>query len=229
MKELAICLNRLWTAARQNMQNVSIFPYTRFTYILSFHSPYPLQFTQGLLQFFFPPLLSALYLLYAKLEEEHGLARHAMTIYDRATKAVTPDEQSEVSLDRHVTPVPAAMTLISLHVGLPPLQMFAIYIKRAAEAFGITHTREIYEKAIEVLPNDGARYIVRITYSAGNLLPVLLSTTVTPPPLLPTHSHHTCRDMCLRYAQLETKLGEVDRARGIYSHGSQMSDPRVSG
>ena len=35
--------------------------------------------------------------------------------------------------------------------------------------------------------------------------------------------------MCLRYAQLETKLGEVDRARGIYSHGSQMSDPRVGG
>ena len=34
--------------------------------------------------------------------------------------------------------------------------------------------------------------------------------------------------MCLRYAQLETKLGEIDRARGIYSHGSQFSDPRVS-
>ena len=36
--------------------------------------------------------------------------------------------------------------------------MFSIYIKRAAEAFGITHTREIYEKAIEVLPDNGARY-----------------------------------------------------------------------
>ena len=34
--------------------------------------------------------------------------------------------------------------------------------------------------------------------------------------------------MCLQYAQLETKLGELDRARGIYSHGSQFSDPRVS-
>ena len=33
--------------------------------------------------------------------------------------------------------------------------------------------------------------------------------------------------MCLRYAQLETKLGEVDRSRSIYSHGSQFSDPRV--
>ena len=38
-----------------------------------------------------------------------------------------------------------------------------------------------------------------------------------------------CRDMCLRYAELETKLGEIDRARAIYIHGSQMSDPRVSG
>ena len=36
------------------------------------------------------------------------------------------------------------------------------------------------------------------------------------------------RDMCLRYADLERKLGEIDRARGIYSHCSQMCDPRVS-
>ena len=34
--------------------------------------------------------------------------------------------------------------------------------------------------------------------------------------------------MCLRYAELETKLGEIDRARALYIHGSQMSDPRVS-
>ena len=34
--------------------------------------------------------------------------------------------------------------------------------------------------------------------------------------------------MSLSYAELETKLGEIDRARAIYSHGSQMSDPRVS-
>ena len=39
---------------------------------------------------------SAIYLLYAKLEEEHGLARHAMAVYDRATKAVLPEEQNEV-------------------------------------------------------------------------------------------------------------------------------------
>ena len=31
---------------------------------------------------------SRLHMLYAKLEEEHGLARHALSIYNRATKAV---------------------------------------------------------------------------------------------------------------------------------------------
>lgn len=38
----------------------------------------------------------AFYLMYARLEEDHGLARHAMAIYDRATKAVLPEEQFEV-------------------------------------------------------------------------------------------------------------------------------------
>lgn len=33
--------------------------------------------------------------------------------------------------------------------------------------------------------------------------------------------------MCLRFARLETKLGEIDRARGIYSYASQFCDPRV--
>ena len=41
-------------------------------------------------------LVSELYLLYAKLEEEHGLARHAMAVYERATTVVLPDEQYEV-------------------------------------------------------------------------------------------------------------------------------------
>lgn len=105
----------------------------------------------------------AVYLLYAKLEESYGLARHAMAVYDRATKGVLPEEQYE---------------------------LFNIYIKRAAEIYGVTHTRAIYEQAIEVLTHDQAR------------------------------------EMCVRFADLERKLGEIDRARAIYSHCSQMCDPR---
>lgn len=75
--------------------------------------------------------LTAIYLLYAKLEEEYGLARHAMAVYERATSAVEPQE-------RH--------------------QMFNIYIKRAAEIYGVTHTRAIYQKAIEVNQSAGIAF-----------------------------------------------------------------------
>ena len=71
-------------------------------------------------------------------------------------------------------------------------QMFNIYIKRAAEIYGVTHTRAIYEKALEVLPDAQAR------------------------------------EMCVRFADLEKRLGEIDRARAIYAHCSQICDPRVS-
>ncbi|KAI5742072.1 hypothetical protein M8J77_002699 [Diaphorina citri] len=112
-----------------------------------------------------PRYAKTLYLLYAKLEEEHGLARHAMAVYERATGAVLPEEMFE---------------------------MFNIYIKKAAEIYGIPKTRQIYERAIESLPEE------------------------------PT------RQMCLKFAEMETKLGEIDRARAIYAHCSQICDPRVT-
>ena len=37
--------------------------------------------------------------------------------------------------------------------------MFNVYIKRVAETFGVVSTRDIYEKAIEVLADDHARLV----------------------------------------------------------------------
>lgn len=34
--------------------------------------------------------------------------------------------------------------------------------------------------------------------------------------------------MCLRFAALERKLGEIDRARAVYAHASQFCDPRLN-
>ncbi|KAG5681125.1 hypothetical protein PVAND_010585 [Polypedilum vanderplanki] len=77
-----------------------------------------------------PDLVKTFYLLYAKLEEEHGLARHVMTVYERAVSAVQESDMYE---------------------------MFNLYIKKAAEIYGIPRTRPIYEKAIEMLPETKAR------------------------------------------------------------------------
>ncbi|XP_027563710.1 pre-mRNA-splicing factor SYF1, partial [Neopelma chrysocephalum] len=113
-----------------------------------------------------PQHAKTIYLLYARLEEQFGLARRAMGVYDRGTRAVPPEQQRD---------------------------MFHIYIRRAAELFGVTHTRPIYQRAIEVLGDDAAR------------------------------------ELCLRFADMECKLGEVDRARAIYTYCSQICDPRITG
>lgn len=52
------------------------------------------------------------------MEEDFGLVRHAMAVYERATKAVVDSEKMGV---------------------------FEIYIARAAEFFGVAKTRKIYE------------------------------------------------------------------------------------
>ena len=36
------------------------------------------------------------------------------------------------------------------------------------------------------------------------------------------------REMCVRFAETERVLGEIDRARQIYTYCSQISDPRVA-
>eukprot|EP01050_Picozoa_sp_SAG11_P001121 SAG11_NODE_46_length_20454_cov_11.499386_14_plen_168_part_00 len=77
-----------------------------------------------------PESVKLFYLLYANLEEEYGLVRHAMNIYERATKAVSDEHKFEV---------------------------YQISIKKAAEYFGVTNTRDIFERAIEALSSSNVR------------------------------------------------------------------------
>lgn len=112
-----------------------------------------------------PRFAKVLYLMYGDLEEERGLARHAMRIYERATRAVSDDDRFE---------------------------MFNFYITKSASNFGLPSTRPIYERAIAALPDKEAR------------------------------------DMCLKFAEMERRLGEVDRVRAIYGHASQFCDPRTT-
>jgi len=78
-----------------------------------------------------------LYLMFARLEEERGLARHAMRIYDEACEKVENQDKPE---------------------------MYRIYIKRATDLFGVTRSRQIFEKALQnlpdsVLPDFALRYV----------------------------------------------------------------------
>jgi pre-mRNA-splicing factor SYF1 len=103
--------------------------------------------------------------MYGNLEEERGLARHAMRIYERATRAVGDEDRAD---------------------------MFNFYITKSASNFGLSSTRPIYERAISTLPDVEAK------------------------------------EMCLKFADMEKRLGEIDRARAIYGHASQFCDPRTN-
>ena len=72
------------------------------------------------------------YALYANLEEEHGLVRHMMAVFDRATAAVAEKDKFTV---------------------------FLRYIRKAEEYYGVTRTREIYERAVETLPEHQVKDI----------------------------------------------------------------------
>lgn len=109
--------------------------------------------------------IKPIFLLYAELEENYGLAKRAMSVLERATTKVALTERFD---------------------------MFTYYIAKATENFGLPATRSIYQRAIECLPNNQTA------------------------------------EMCLRFASLEQKLGEIDRARAIYAHASQFCDPRTA-
>ncbi|KKK15712.1 hypothetical protein P175DRAFT_0514188 [Aspergillus ochraceoroseus IBT 24754] len=112
-----------------------------------------------------PKFAKPLYLMYGNLEEDRGLARHAMRIYERATRAVSDEDRFD---------------------------MFEFYITKSASNFGLTSTRPIYERAVAALPDQEAK------------------------------------EMCLKFAEMERRLGEIDRARAIYGHASQFCDPRTN-
>lgn len=88
------------------------------------------------------------YVMYANLEEEFGLARRAMMIYERYKSLVT------MLISRATKAVQDA----------DKFPIYSLYINRASEYFGVTRTREIYERAIETLP---AKQVISSIYVVG--------------------------------------------------------------
>jgi pre-mRNA-splicing factor SYF1 len=98
-----------------------------------------------------------------KFEEEHGLTKRALSVYKQMCEKVPPDE-------KYTT--------------------YKLFIAKTARYLGQTATRDIYQNAIQDLPDDPAA------------------------------------KLCLDFANMETSLQEIDRARAVLTYGAQMADPR---
>ena len=131
------------------------------------------------------------FLEYAKLEEQFGLSKRAMDIYDQAlTKMKSASDKIEV-LD--------------------------IYVKRAMDFFGVGKVRSIYEKIIDDDDdddddnNDDDDGTTKKKKKKNRL------------------DDNSTKIVCVKYAELEVSLGEIDRARALYTHASQFSNPAQDG
>jgi pre-mRNA-splicing factor SYF1 len=70
------------------------------------------------------------YMLYVDLEDKYGLIRHSLSLYDRAVDHVDVADQ---------------------------LDMYRLYVHKVQQSFGVTKTRQVYERAIQNLDEAGAR------------------------------------------------------------------------
>ena len=104
------------------------------------------------------------YLLYAKMEEEHGLGNHIIEVFERAIRDV-PNQQKP--------------------------ELFLVYMQKVSDFFGITKMRMLFESGFSIFT-------------------------------VPEH----IIDIGLQFANIERKLGEIDRVRSIYKFVSQYCDPK---
>ncbi|KAH9934833.1 uncharacterized protein B0H18DRAFT_1082601 [Fomitopsis serialis] len=89
-------------------------------------------------------------------------------------------------------------------------------------------TMSIYDRATRVVQDEDkfelfTIYIAKATANFG--LPATRPIYERALEMLPDKQ---TAEMCLRFASMERKLGEIDRARAIYAHASQFCDPRVN-
>eukprot|EP00934_Nitzschia_sp_Nitz4_P000309 Nitzschia sp. Nitz4//scaffold196_size54656//45242//48010//NITZ4_006647-RA/size54656-processed-gene-0.55-mRNA-1//1//CDS//3329540450//309//frame0 len=103
------------------------------------------------------------FLLNGKFEEDFGLTKRALTVYRHMCDKVPAEEKYTA---------------------------YKLFIAKTTKYQGQTATRDIYQSAIQDLPDGPAA------------------------------------KLCIDFANMETSLSELDRARAVWVYGAQMADPR---
>jgi len=113
---------------------------------------------------------------------------------------------------------------------IAPEDAAEFYIKyaKAEESYGLArHALAIYDRATGAVPENSQLdmyrlYIKKIEQHFG----VTKTRPVYERAIKKLTSDEMIRAICQEYADVERKLGEIDRSRAILQHGSQFADPK---
>lgn len=176
---------------------------------------------------------------YARFLEEHKYFEEAFRVYERGVEVFTYPIAFEIwniYLSKFVkrygaSKLERARDLFEQSLEKCPDKycrpLFLMYGK-LEEDFGLAkRAMNIYERATERVPNEDkfSMFVFYIAKVAANL--GLAATRPVYERAIEVLPDKQTANMCVRFAQLERKLGEVDRARALYAHASQFCDPRT--
>ena len=112
---------------------------------------------------------------------------------------------------------------------VPPEDAAEFYIKyaKAEESYGLLrHAMSIYDRASRVVPNENRLDMFRLYIKKVEQHFGLTKTRPIYERAVSELNEDMCRSICIEFAEMERKLGEIDRARMILVHGSQFGDPK---
>ncbi|WCJ42630.1 Pre-mRNA-splicing factor SYF1 [Euphorbia peplus] len=157
---------------------------------------------------------------YAMLLEEHKYFEDAFKVYEKGVKLFKSPHVQDIwviYLSKLVkrygkTKLERARELYEHAIEMTPADavkpLFLQYAK-LEENYGLTKGMKVYDQATKALPNNEKLEMEIYEQAIESGLP-----------------DKDVKTMCLKYAELEKSLGEIDRARGIYVFASQFADPR---
>ena len=173
---------------------------------------------------------------YANLLEEHNYHEESYKIYERGLDLFpypTAFELWNLYLTKAVTRNLNIERLRDLFEqatdSIPPSFAKPIYLMYGSleESRGLARSAmRIYDRACSAVADTDRldMYNFYITKAASNF--GLTSTRPIYERAIAALPDTDAKSICLKFAEMERRLGEIDRARSIYGHASQFADPR---
>eukprot|EP00742_Colponemidia_sp_Colp-10_P004229 GILJ01004512.1.p1 GENE.GILJ01004512.1~~GILJ01004512.1.p1 ORF type:complete len:874 (-),score=189.95 GILJ01004512.1:763-3384(-) len=113
--------------------------------------------------------------------------------------------------------------------GCPPEVAKNLYLMYAdlEEKYGLTrHAMAIYERSTKAVPEEELMNMYTIYIAKASEYFGVTRTREIFERAIEALPDKFIRDMCIKFADTERKLGEIDRARAIYTHSSQYCNPK---
>lgn len=176
---------------------------------------------------------------YAWLLEEHKYFEDAFKVYERGVKIFKYPHVKDIwvtYLSKFVkrygkTKLERARELFEHAIEMAPADSVKpLYLQYAKleEFYGLAkRAMKVYDQATKAVPNNEKLSMYEIYIArAAEIFGVPKTREIYEQAIESGLPDKDVKTMCLKYADLEKNLGEIDRARGIYVFASQFADPR---